>query len=114
VPLDGADAEHQRLGDLGVRPASGDVPEDLGLARGADRWLATPLLVVAAAALAWRRRVPLAAVLTSTGAITISAVVAAPIDSLAVVIPCWPRRCTPSAPTPPDGQPSRGWCSRGA
>ncbi|MGI8876787.1 MAG: sensor histidine kinase [Egibacteraceae bacterium] len=52
-----------------------------------DRWLATPLLVVAAAALAWRRRVPFSAFLTSTGAITISAVVAAPIDSLIVVVP---------------------------
>jgi signal transduction histidine kinase len=54
---------------------------------GVDRWLAAPAMLLAGAALAWRRRAPFAAFLVNTGIITASAVVAAPIDSLIVVIP---------------------------
>jgi hypothetical protein len=52
-----------------------------------ERWLAAPAMMLAAAALAWRRRAPFAAFLASLGIVTASAVVAAPIDSLIVVIP---------------------------
>jgi signal transduction histidine kinase len=52
-----------------------------------ERWLAAPAMVLAGAALAWRRRAPFAAFLAHFGIVTTSAVVAAPIDSLIVVIP---------------------------
>jgi signal transduction histidine kinase len=52
-----------------------------------EPWLAGPAMLLAGAALAWRRRAPFAAFLVSTGIVTASAVVAAPIDSLIVVIP---------------------------
>jgi signal transduction histidine kinase len=54
---------------------------------GVERWLAAPAMLLAGTALAWRRRAPLAAFLVNTGIITASAVFAAPIDSLIVVIP---------------------------
>ena len=60
---------------------------EVGLAHGIERWLAGSLLVLAAIALAWRRRAPLAVLVVTAGAIALSAVVAAPIDSLIVVIP---------------------------
>lgn len=56
-------------------------------APGVERWLAAPAMMLAGAALAWRRRAPFAAFLGSFGIVTASAVVAAPIDSLIVVIP---------------------------
>jgi signal transduction histidine kinase len=54
---------------------------------GVDRWLAGPLVTLAAAALAWRRRLPLTSLLVTSGVISLSAVLAAPIDSFAVVVP---------------------------
>ncbi|CAN5590813.1 histidine kinase [soil metagenome] len=56
-------------------------------APGVERWLAAPAMLLAGAALAWRRRAPFAAFLASFGIVTTSAVIAAPIDSLIVVIP---------------------------
>lgn len=50
-------------------------------------WLAAALLVPAAAALAWRRRAPLAAFSVAVGLATLGSVIAAPIDGLAVVVP---------------------------
>lgn len=52
-----------------------------------ERGLAAPAMLLAGAALAWRRRAPFAAFLASSAIVTFSAVVAAPIDSLIVVIP---------------------------
>jgi signal transduction histidine kinase len=52
-----------------------------------ERWLAAPAMMLAGAALAWRRRAPFAAFLANTGIVTTAAVIAAPIDSLIVVIP---------------------------
>jgi signal transduction histidine kinase len=52
-----------------------------------QQWLAGPLVMVAAGALAWRRCAPFGALLVAGVSITIGSVFAAPIDSLIVVIP---------------------------
>jgi signal transduction histidine kinase len=54
---------------------------------GIQRGLAVPLVTIAAAALAWRRRAPLVTVGVVIGVTTLTSLIAAPIDSLNMVIP---------------------------
>ncbi len=54
---------------------------------GVEPALAAPLIAVAALALAWRRRLPFTAFAVTVGISTLSALFAAPIDSLNLVIP---------------------------
>jgi signal transduction histidine kinase len=60
---------------------------EISLTPGITRWAAAPLLGLAAAAIAWRRRAPLAACSVAVGLPIAVALVVAPIDSLTVVIP---------------------------